>query len=105
APTRLPRCPLHLDNTLVDLRHLLAEQLDQQSGVGPREDDLRPLGCELDVENEGADAVALPVALARDLLLLGQDRVGAAEVHDDVLLLEALHDARNELGLSTLEFV
>src|SRR5439155_26505637 len=65
----------------------------------------RRLGCELDVENEGADAVALPVALARDLLLLGQDRVGAAEVHDDVLLLEALHDARNELGLSTLEFV
>src|SRR5438067_5770947 len=102
---RLPRRPLHLHDTLVDLRHLLAEELDQQAGMRPREDDLRALGGELDVENEGADAIALPVALARDLFLLRQDRVGPAEVHDDVLLLEALHDAGDELAFAALELV
>src|SRR5881628_515508 len=102
---RLPRRPLHLHDTLVDLRHLLAEELDQQAGMRPREDDLRALGGELDVENEGADAVALPVALARDLLLLREDRVRPAEVHDDVLLLEALHDPGDELALAALELV
>ena len=64
-----------------------------------------PLLDELDVDDVGADAVALAIALARDLLLLGQDRVGAAEVDDDVLLLEALHDAGGELALAVLELV
>src|SRR5439155_145421 len=95
--------PLH--DPFVDLRHLLAEELDQQAGMSPRQDDLRALGSELDVENEGADAIALPVALARDLFLLRQDRVGPAEVHDDVLLLEALHDAGDELAFAALELV
>jgi hypothetical protein len=44
-------------------------------------------------------------SLARDLFLLGQDRVGAAEVHDDVLALEALDDAREQLTLPILELV
>ena len=105
ATARLARRALHLDDALVDLRHLLLEELDQQAGMRAREDDLRPLARELDVEDEGADAIALAVALARDLLLLGQDRVGAAEVDDDVLLLEALHDAREELALAVLELV
>src|SRR5207244_230119 len=74
-------------------------------GRRPREDDLRALGGELDVENEGADAVALPVALARDLLLLREDRVRPAEVHGDVSLLEALHDAGEELALAPLELL
>src|SRR5439155_811728 len=95
--------PLH--DPFVDLRHLVAEELDQQAGMSPRQDDLRALGSELDVENEGADAIALPVALARDLFLLRQDRVGPAEVHDDVLLLEALHDAGDELAFAALELV
>src|SRR5262249_13554576 len=65
---RLARRALHLDDALVDLRHLLAEQLDQEPGVGPRQDDLRPPARELDVDDVRADAIALPVALARDLL-------------------------------------
>src|SRR5881409_2981652 len=88
-----------------DLGHLLLEELDQQPRVGAREDDLRPLAGELDVEDVGADAVALAVALARDLLLLGEDGVGAPQVHDDVFLLEALHDAGEELALAPLELV
>ena len=70
-----------------------------------REDDLRPFARELDVEDVGADAVTLAVALARDLLLLRQDRVGAAQVHDDVLALEALHDAGEQLAFPVFELV
>src|SRR5205823_15000823 len=70
-----------------------------------REHDLRALRRQLDIKDERTDAVALAVPLAWDLLLLGQDRVGPAEVHDDVLLLEALHDARHQLALATLELV
>src|SRR6266849_22888 len=44
-------------------------------------------------------------ARARDLLLLGEDGVGAPQVHDDVFLLEALHDAGEELALAPLELV
>src|SRR5207249_10879356 len=57
------------------------------------------------VQDEGPDAIALPVALPRDLLLLRKDGVGPAEVHDDVLPLESLHDAREELPLPPLELV
>jgi hypothetical protein len=62
-------------------------------------------GCVRDVDDEGANAIALPIPLARDLLLLWEDRVGASEVHDDVLSLEALHDAGEELALPVLELV
>src|SRR5581483_3269108 len=105
ASTGLACRALHLDDALVDLGHLLLEELDQETGMRPREDDLRALSRELDVQDERADAIALTIALARDLLLLGEDRVGATEVHDDVLLLEPLDDAREELALPALELV
>src|SRR5689334_24526692 len=95
-----------LFRSLVDLGHFLAEELDEQSRVRPREDDLRSLAGLLNVEDERPDAVALAVPLARDLLLLRQDGVRAAEVDDDVLLLEALDDALvGELALPVLELV
>jgi len=102
---RLARCAFNLDDPLVDLRHFLLEQLDQETRMSPGEHDLRPLARELDVDDEGTDTVALAVALARDLLLLRQNGIGASEVHDDVLALEALHDARKELALPILELV
>ncbi len=71
--------------------------------MGPGENDLRPLAAELDVEDVGPDAVALPVALPRDLLSLGQDGVRPPQVDDDVPLLEALHDAGGQLALAILE--
>src|SRR5262249_18659834 len=63
-PAGLARRALHFDDALVDLRHLLLEQLDEEAGMRPREHDLRALAAHLDVEDEGADAVALPIALA-----------------------------------------
>src|SRR5262249_24524832 len=101
----LARRTLHLDDALVDLRHLLAKELDQQSRVRPGEDDLRAAARELDVDDVCADAIALAVALARDLLLLRQHGIGAPQVHDDVLLLEALDRPRRQLALAGLELL
>src|SRR6185369_10905590 len=85
--------------------HLLAEELDQEVRVRATQNDLRALGGEIDVVDVGPNAIALAIALARDLLALGKDRVGAAEIDDDVLLLESLHDAREDLALAVLELV
>src|SRR5262249_49913984 len=79
--------------------------LDEEARVRPRQHDLRAFARQLDVVDERSDAIALAIALARDLLLLGQDRVGAAEVHDQVLLLEALHGAGRELALAGAELL
>ena len=64
-----------------------------------------PFLREIDVENQRADAIALAIALVRNLLLLGQDRLGAAEVDDHVLALEALDDSRDDFLLAILELV
>ena len=53
---------------VVDLRHLHLEQLDQQARIGARQHDLRPLGLLVHVDDDGADALALAVALVARLL-------------------------------------
>src|SRR6185369_42081 len=45
------------------------------------------------------DAVAGAVGLAGHLLAHGQDRLGPAQIDDDVAALEAADDARDELAL------
>ena len=105
APPRLPNGGLDLDDPLVDLGDLLPEEFDEQVRVGPAQDDLRALRGQVDVVDVGPNTIALPVALAWNLLLLGEDGVGAPEVHDDVLLLEALHRAGEDLALAVLELV
>jgi len=40
----------------------------------------------------------------RDLLLFRQDGLGASQVDDHILALEALHDSRDDLVLAILEF-
>src|SRR5262249_16163654 len=74
-------------------------------GMRAREDDLRAAARQLHVDDVRADAIALAIALARDLLLLGQDRVGASQIDDDVLLLEALDGAGRQLALAILELL
>jgi len=45
------------------------------------------------------------VALAGDLLFLGQERLGAAEVYDPAGPVAALDDAGNDLALAVLVFL
>src|SRR6185436_10524047 len=95
---RLPRRRLHDDDAFLDLRDLGLEQPCEIAGVGPRQRDLGALGRAAHLEDEGADAVAGIIALARDLLALGQDRLGLADLEDHVALLDAVHDAPQDLS-------
>src|SRR5262249_41054502 len=60
----------------------------------------------VDVLDVGDDAVARPVRLARRLLAERQDALGLADVDDDVVaLLEAPHDAADQLALAVFVLV
>mgnify|MGYP003694146663 CR=1 FL=1 len=57
---------------VVDFRHFLLEELDEQRRVGARQDDLRPLRAAVDALDHGADAVRRRVALGARLFLARQ---------------------------------
>src|SRR5690606_3187746 len=93
-------------DALVDLRDLHLEELHEEADVGAALDDLRAAGLAVEVRGDGDEAVAGAVPLARGLLARRQDRLGAAEVDDDVRApLEAAHDAGDELALAVLVLV
>src|SRR5215813_10629419 len=50
---------LDLDDAVIDFRHLLREQFRHELRMGARQEDLRSAGFAADVENIGADAVAV----------------------------------------------
>ena len=83
---------------VVDLRHFLLEQLDEQRRIGAREDDLRTLRAAVDALDHGADAVPRRVAFRARLLLARQHRLDAADLDDDVAVLEALDGAVDDLA-------
>jgi hypothetical protein len=68
APARLPGHTGDLDQLVGDLRHLQLEELLDQLGVAPRDDDARPLGVGRDVRDHGLHTHAVVVALVVDLL-------------------------------------
>ena len=97
---RLTGAGLDANDTLINLGHLHLEELDQQPGRSPREHNLRPPHVALYVQDVGLDPVTGAIGLPRHLLANGQDRLGAAEIDDDVLALEAAHNARDQLALA-----
>ena len=105
AGARLARARLNAHDLLVDLRDLLLEELLEQPLVRARQDDLRAARGAIDVDDVRDEAIARAVRLAGHLLARRQDRLGLAEVDDDVAALEAAHDARHELALAILELV
>ena len=96
---------LDLDDAVVDLGHFLREQLLHELGRGAAEEDLRAAGLVADLADQRADAVADAEGFARDLLVAAHDRLGAAEVDDDVAELDALDDAGDDLAGAVLEFL
>src|SRR5262245_2508965 len=64
-----------------------------------REPALRPLRRAGHLEHAGANAIAGVVALAQDLLAFRQDRLGLSDLEDHVALLDAVHDAAQDLAL------
>src|SRR5690606_33634027 len=77
-----------LDDPVVDLRHLLGEQLGHEAAVGAGQQDLRALGLAAHVVDVAADAVADVEVLARDRLVAAHDAFAAAQVDDDVAVLD-----------------
>ena len=96
---------LHLDDAVVDLRHFLREQLRHELRVGAGQEDLRPALLAADVVDIGADAVAVAEGLARDQLVAADDALAAAEVDDDVAVLDPLDLAVDDLADPVLELL
>ena len=63
-----------------------------------------PRGSRRDVVDVGADAVAVAHVLARDHLVAADDALGAAQVDDDVAVLDPLHRAVDDLADAVLVF-
>ena len=68
------------------------------AGIGARQHDLRPLGAAVDALDDRADAIARRVALGARLFLARQHRLDAADLEDDVAVLEALDRAVDDLA-------
>ena len=93
-----------LDETGGDLGHLEREQLADESGVRARHRDLRALGALGDRGDVDAQAGAVGVLLAGDLLLGRQDRLDRAEVDVHHARVRALlHDAGDDVALLAAE--
>ena len=94
-----------LDDAVVDLRHLLGEQLGHELRMRARQEDLRPARLRPDVVDVGAHPVLVAKGLARLHLVAPQDRLGAAEVDQDVAVLGALDLADHDLADAVLELL
>src|SRR5579871_3560549 len=94
-----------LDHPVVDLGHLLREQLGHEAAVRARQHDLRALGLPADVVDVAADAIADLKVLARDRLVAADDAFAAPEIDDDVAVLDALDDAVDDLADAVLELL
>jgi len=73
--------------------------------MGPRNDDLRPLGRALDLDHVGLNAVTHLEPLTVHLLRRHQHRLGFAEVHEGCASLEPLHDAGDNVALAIGELL
>ncbi len=68
-------------------------------------DHLRTAPLAFDLDDQGLGAVAALVVLAGDLLFLGKQSLGAAQVDHPAALVAALHDAADNFAHAVLVFV
>ena len=97
AAARLTRDGANLDDPLLNLRHLQFKELFEQSRMRPREHNLRTAARALDLDDVGAHRVAVVVRLIRQLLCRHEHRLGAPDVHEHIMPLDALDDPRDDL--------
>src|SRR5262249_52873625 len=96
---------LDLDDAVIDLRNLLREQFCHELRMCPRQENLRAARFAADVEDEGADAVAVAEHFARQHLVAADDGFAAAEVDDYAAILDALDDAVDDVADAVLELL
>ena len=88
-----------LHEAVGDLGDLELEELLDQLGVAAGDDDRGALGRGRDLLDDRLDALRVVVALALDLLGLGQQRLDAlAQLHERVARVGLLHDAGDQLA-------
>ena len=100
---RLARDVDDLDQPVGDLGDLELEQLLDQLRAAARDDDARSLGARRDLGDDRLHAHAVVVALAVDLLGLGEQRLDAlAQLHERVARVGLLDDPRDHLADAVL---
>src|SRR5262249_5082804 len=103
--TRVARHRFDLDDAVVDLRHLLSEQLGHELRVGPREENLRTARLAPHIVDVGADTISVAEHFARQQLVPPHDRLAAAEIGNDVAVFHPLDDAVDDVADAVLEFL
>src|SRR6195952_5140571 len=96
---------LDLDDAVIDFRHFLREQLRHELRMGAGQENLRSAGFAADVENIGADAVAVAEHFARQHLVTAHDGFAAAEIDDHAAIFDAFDDAVDDVADAVLEFL
>ena len=105
AAPRVAGHGLDLDDAVIDLRHFHLEELGHEFRRGAGEEDLRAAGLAAHILDEAADAVAIAIALAADLLVAAQDAFATADIDDDVAIFLALDDTVDDRAGAILELL
>ncbi len=105
AQAGIARRGLDLDQAFLDLRHLELEQAHDQVGRDAREHELRAARLRLDLDDEGAHAIAHAQVFLRDELVAGNHALDAARFDDEVAALDALDRAGEQLVVALEEVV
>ena len=96
---------LDFDDSVIDFRHFLGEQLGHELRVRTRQEDLRAPRLLAHVVNVGADPVVLAEAFSGNELVAAQDGLGPAQVDYDVAELDAPDQAGNDFAYPVLVFL
>src|SRR5690606_28806460 len=91
-----------LDDAVIDLRHLLREQLGHELRVRAREENLRPARLAPDIVDVGADTVAVAEHFAGQQFVAAHDRLAAAEIDNHVAIFDTLDDTVDDVADAVL---
>ena len=101
---RIAGAGFDLQQALLDLGHLLAEQLDHEFGRGARQQDRSPTQGGIHFHDHGADTVTGAEVFLGDGLVAAQAAFHAAAFDDQVALVHALDGAGEDLLATLHEF-
>ncbi len=102
---RVARDRLYLDDAVIDFRHLLREELGHELRMRPREENLRTARLTPHIVDVGADAISVAEQFTWQQLVAPYDRLAAAEIGDDVAVLNAFDDTIDDVADAILEFL
>src|SRR5262249_17348063 len=103
ANTRVASRTENLNQSLPDFGHFQLEQLDQELGRGPRQEQLRPSGLGAHFLEESFDPVLRLHLLTGNHIGAGNEALGiAAKVDVDTVAVHALHDTADERSYTVL---